>query len=355
MWNASSPYAGFAPHFPTPPPQSSYPFYHVRREQVVPGMSDGIAILIVPVLVYWAYSLVFCLIDNLGWDCFERHRIHEPEEVKTKNRVTVPEVIKAVLLQQAIQIATGWVVVTNVEEAQPDPSIALNAWGLRLAHGVVSLAGTKRGGEIMARYGQQAAEFIYWWGVPAIQFVAAAFILDGWQYMMHRTAHQVTYLYRTIHSWHHRLYVPYAFGALYNHPFEGFALDTCGSVLAHELVGFTTRQALLFFIVSTMKTVDDHCGFAFPWDPFQHVTGNNADYHDIHHQVAGLKKNYSQPWCISWDLFFGTRMTREEYQSKVAKRVLKGEVPKSKVNGPNELAAPPTSERNGMALKEKVN
>ena len=26
----------------------------------------------------------------------------------------------------------------------------------------------------MARYGQQAAEFIYWWGVPAIQFVAAA-------------------------------------------------------------------------------------------------------------------------------------------------------------------------------------
>lgn len=100
--------------------------------------------------------------------------------------------------------------------------------------------------------------------------------------MMHRTAHQVTYLYRTIHSWHHRLYVPYAFGALYNHPFEGFALDTCGSVLAHELVGFTTRQALLFFIVTTMKTVDDHCGFAFPWDPFQHVTGNNADYHDIH-------------------------------------------------------------------------
>lgn len=108
--------------------------------------------------------------------------------------------------------------------------------------------------------------------------------------MMHRTAHQVTYLYRTIHSWHHRLYVPYAFGALYNHPFEGFALDTCGSVLAHELVGFTTRQALLFFIVSTMKTVDDHCGFAFPWDPFQHVTGNNADYHDIHRALPPFSR-----------------------------------------------------------------
>lgn len=141
---------------------------------------------------------------------------------------------------------------------------------------------------------------------------------------MHRTAHQVTFLYRTVHSWHHRLYVPYAFGALYNHPLEGFALDTCGSVLAHEIVGFTTRQAMLFFVISTMKTVDDHCGFAFPWDPFQHITGNNADYHDIHRkwrafrgcpcrsrdlsshgtpadQVAGLKKNYSQPWFISWE------------------------------------------------------
>lgn len=58
---------------------------------------------------------------------------------------------------------------------------------------------------------------------------------------------------------------------------------------------------------------------------------------------------------LLFSLFFGTRMTREEYQSKVAKRVHKGEVPKSKVNGPNELAAPPTSERNGIALKEKVN
>lgn len=100
--------------------------------------------------------------------------------------------------------------------------------------------------------------------------------------MMHRTAHQITFLYRTIHSWHHRLYVPYSFGALYNHPIEGFVLDTCGSGIAHMMSGLTLRQATLFFVVSTLKTVDDHCGFAFPWDPLQHLFGNNADYHDIH-------------------------------------------------------------------------
>jgi len=140
--------------------------------------------------------------------------------------------------------------------------------------------------------------------------------------MMHRTAHQVTFLYRTIHSWHHRLYVPYAFGALYNHPIEGFVLDTCGTFLAHMIANLTIRQDIFFFCISTAKTVDDHCGFAFPWDPFQHLFGNNADYHDIHRtfslihisvkqkltmkvsqtdQVAGLKKNYSQPWFISWE------------------------------------------------------
>lgn len=95
--------------------------------------------------------------------------------------------------------------------------------------------------------------------------------------------------------------------------------------------------------------------------------------------MAGLKKNYSQPWFISWEcvapcstvppsfsaltrprhlsrsIFFNTRMTRAEFQSKVAKRFEDGEVPPSVVNGPNELAAPPTSKRNGIALKEKVN
>lgn len=194
---------------------------------------------------------------------------------------------------------------------------------------------------------------VYWYGIPALRIAWAMMVMDGWQYMMHRSAHQSTYLYRTIHSWHHRLYVPYSFGALYNHPLEGFVLDTLGSGIAHELSGLTIRQATLFFVAATMKTVDDHCGFAFPWDPLQHLFGNNADYHDIHHQVAGLKKNYSQPWFISWDIFFGTRMTRDEFDQKVAKRVVGGEVPENEVNGPNELAAPPTSRRNGMALKEK--
>jgi hypothetical protein len=104
----------------------------------------------------------------------------------------------------------------------------------------------------------------------------------------------------TFHSRHHRLYVPYAYGALYNHPIEGFALDTLGAGLSYLLTGLTMRQSMWFFTGSTIKTVLDHGGYAFPYDPIHWVFPNNAAYHDIHHQSWGIKTNFSQPFfCIS--------------------------------------------------------
>lgn len=100
--------------------------------------------------------------------------------------------------------------------------------------------------------------------------------------------HTSPFLYRSFHSWHHRLYVPYAFGALYNHPLEGLVLDTVGAVGAQLIARMGARQAAVLFALSTLKTVDDHCGYRLPMDPLQMVFGNNADYHDIHHQVSGI-------------------------------------------------------------------
>ena len=103
--------------------------------------------------------------------------------------------------------------------------------------------------------------------------------------------HMNTFLYKTLHSWHHRLYVPYSYGALYNHPVEGFFLDSCGAVIAEWLTGMSIRQASLLFTIATFKTVDDHCGYSLPFDPLQWFTSNNSDYHDIHHQVPALHKD----------------------------------------------------------------
>lgn len=45
------------------------------------------------------------------------------------------------------------------------------------------------------------------------------------------------------------------------------------------------RLAAMLLTLSTLRTVDDHCGYWVPMDPLQMVFGNNADYHDIHHQA----------------------------------------------------------------------
>lgn len=144
-------------------------------------------------------------------------------------------------------------------------------------------------------------------------------MLDTWQYFLHRLMHQSRFLYKHLHSVHHRLYVPYAFGALYNHPIEGFLLDTLGALLSETIAGLSIRQAMLFFVVSTCKTVDDHCGYSLPFDPLQLLSGNTADYHDIHHQTIGIKSNFSQPWFIHWDTILGTRMTRRDIEERRAK------------------------------------
>ena len=108
-------------------------------------------------------------------------------------------------------------------------------------------------------------------------------------------AHTVKFVYKYMHSHHHRLYVPYAFGALYNHPLEGFLLDSCGAALAFELTGMSPRLGMYFFTFSTLKTgkqkkvklefgminsafpiVTDHCGYYFPWDPLTVCFGNNV-------------------------------------------------------------------------------
>jgi len=160
---------------------------------------------------------------------------------------------------------------------------------------------------------------IYWYCIPAAQILLAMVVLDTWQYFLHRGMHINKFLYKHIHSVHHRLYVPYAFGALYNHPLEGFLLDSLGAMLSEAIAHLSIRQAAFFFALSTCKTVDDHCGYRLPFDPIQMFSGNTADYHDIHHQVIGIKSNFSQPWFIHWDVILGTRTTRQDIEERRSK------------------------------------
>lgn len=144
--------------------------------------------------------------------------------------------------------------------------------------------------------------------VLVCQFLAAMMVLDTWQYFMHRYMHHNKFLYRHIHSQHHRLIVPYAYGALYNHPLEGLILDTIGGALSFLVSGMSPRTSIFFFSFATIKTVDDHCGLWLPGNLFHFFFKNNTAYHDVHHQLYGSKYNFSQPFFVVWDKILGTYM-----------------------------------------------
>lgn len=308
------------------------------RPSIIPGVSDTLLQLLLPVIAYWAVSLTFHVLDT--YDLFSEYRLHTPAEVLKRNHVTRYEVVKAVIIQQILQTATGLLIAAmDPIEMTGKQAYDVAAWarGMRLAQrhlpqalSLIGINSIKLAGRLHDNHPQIAgalaggvysqplaiqnwellvAKAIYWVLVPALQFAVAIFIVDTWQYFLHRAMHMNKWLYTTLHSHHHRLYVPYAFGALYNHPVEGFLLDTLGTGIAYMVTGMTVQQGMWFFTCSTIKTVDDHCGYAFPWDPLQHITSNNAAYHDVHHQSWGIKTNFSQPFFTFWDRVLGTAWT----------------------------------------------
>ncbi|XP_010257252.1 PREDICTED: sphinganine C4-monooxygenase 1 [Nelumbo nucifera] len=232
------------------------------------SVSDELLGTFVPIIVYWLYSGIYILLGS-----FDNYRLHSRKDEDTKNLVSRRTVVKGVLLQQTVQAIVAILLFTvtgNDNETAKD--LKLN--------------------------------FI----VLARQFLIAMLVLDTWQYFMHRYMHHHKFLYRHIHSQHHRLVVPYAFGALYNHPLEGLLLDTIGGALSFLLSGMSPRASIFFFSFATMKTVDDHCGLWLPGNLFHVFFSNNTAYHDVHHQLYGSKYNFSQPFFVMWDRILGTYM-----------------------------------------------
>lgn len=209
------------------------------RSPIFTFISDKHLSLALPIIVYWLYSLFFHVLDLQTWSFLDKYRIHTPEEVLKRNRVTRWDVVTAVLVQQLGQTIVGVIVLrTEADEGVPNHALALQKlrsppWNLP------NLA---------------TAELVYWILLPILRQVIAILVLDAWEYWIHRLMHVNKFLYRHLHSRHHRLYVPYAFGALYNHPLEGLILDTLGSAVAMKVAGLTLRETMFFFTFATMKT-----------------------------------------------------------------------------------------------------
>ncbi|KAI7872110.1 fatty acid hydroxylase superfamily-domain-containing protein [Spinellus fusiger] len=283
--------------------------------------SDELLAVWVPIAFYWVYSTGFHFLQKAEIPFIEQYRIHTSSDMEKRNRVTVGRVVFMVAFQQVIQIILA---VVLLQPGDPEMLIVKQEKTLgMLTSGTLRVLGLFTHSQSLFPIARQLASFIYWGVVPVFQFFVAMFILDTHQYFLHRLFHTNKFLYRHIHSHHHRLYVPFAFGAMYNHPIEGFMLDSVGAAFASKVARMSPHLCMLFYAFSTLKTamtVDDHCGYAFPWDPLQRFFGNNVEYHDIHHQPYGIKKNFSQPFFTIWDYILGTELSVQEVKAKAAQK-----------------------------------
>ncbi|XWS23201.1 hypothetical protein CRYUN_Cryun29cG0100900 [Craigia yunnanensis] len=142
--------------------------------------SDELLGIFLPILVYWIYSGLYVILGS-----FENYKLHSKKEEEAKNLVSRKTVIKVVLFQQTFQAIVTFLLFKVTGE-----------------------------NDVRASSGVQPSSFI----VIARQFVVAMLVLDTYQYFMHKYLHHNKFLYGNFHSYHHRLVVPYAFGAIYGHP-----------------------------------------------------------------------------------------------------------------------------------------
>ncbi|KAL6842687.1 hypothetical protein ACP4OV_027531 [Aristida adscensionis] len=234
--------------------------------------ADELVVTLAPVAAYWAYSGAYEVLLRRT-TALDRYRLHSARDEETKNIASRKDVVKGVLLQQAIQVAISVAVLKLTDEGD-------------------GAAAARRAPEPLL--------------VAAARFGVAMLVLDAWQYFMHRLMHSSRYMYRRFHSWHHRVAAPYAFAAQYSHPVDGVLTETLSGAAAYLASGMSPRTAAAFFVFATVKGVDDHCGVAAPWNPMHAAFRNNTAYHDVHHQRGGGRRNFSQPFFVVWDRLLGT-------------------------------------------------
>ncbi|KAK5715161.1 Sphingolipid C4-hydroxylase sur2 [Elasticomyces elasticus] len=288
---------------------------------LIPGVRDFYLLLVMPIAVYWLSASVFHLFDCMRW--FQAYKIHTYEDGQKRNRATLPQVFRQVVTQQVIQVVFALAVdraitpSTEVDwSASSEQSMNANRTWTKTGPEILLSDIKPTSAPVMNEASVLPANMRL-----ALQLACAIFVADLWQYGWHRIFHSNKFLYKHVHAVHHRIYVPYSYGALYSSLIEAFLVDTIGTTVTFYLSGLPTLPATWFASLSIIKSVNDHSGYVFPYNPFNYVSSNTTDFHDVHHQNWGMKYNYSQVYLTIWDDLLGTTMPKEEIAARGRRRL----------------------------------
>ena len=227
------------------PPLPSYTLHPLPP--LVSWMPDKYLTLALPIIAYWAVSMIFHMVDV--YELFPQYRLHTPAELLKRNHVSRWDVFRDVIVQQIVQTLFGIGLAMIDEDAtygKEDYDIAVWAQRIRIAQRaipivlstigldvgaliaklsgsypiaaaalaggrypwlvqLVTIGGQKRSVPGFAPWEILVARAMYWMVFPALQFLLGILVVDTWQYFLHRAMHMNRWLYGTLsyhfHAW----------------------------------------------------------------------------------------------------------------------------------------------------------
>ncbi|MET0404067.1 MAG: sterol desaturase family protein [Cystobacter sp.] len=134
--------------------------------------------------------------------------------------------------------------------------------------------------------------------------IAFFIVLDDFlYYWMHRTLH-TPWLYKHVHSVHHRITTPFALTGNYMHAVEFVATATL-VLVGPSLVGAHVVTLWAWVLFRQFEAVDGHSGYDAPWNPGLLIPFYKGSvYHDFHHRR--FFGNYAGFFSYLDKLFGGT-------------------------------------------------
>jgi sphinganine C4-monooxygenase len=146
----------------------SHPLYYTHAPTLIPLFSDPLLAILAPLPAYWLTSLLFHLFDMSDWTWLKNYRIHESAEVASRNRATRRQVLFAVLFQQALQTALGYMWISDA------PERADHVAAMRSIARVLSYPSVFGGVPVPIQNATPLlAYLLYWWFIPAVQLLVA--------------------------------------------------------------------------------------------------------------------------------------------------------------------------------------
>ena len=124
------------------------------------------------------------------------------------------------------------------------------------------------------------------------------FLFYGAHYLLHKG-----WLYKKVHSFHHRITASFALAGNYMHPIE-FLVISGLVLLGPVLLGSHVVTLYAFIIFRQWEAAEGHCGLQFRWNPMHLIPFYDGPaFHEFHHwKFTG---NYAAVFSYM-DKMFGT-------------------------------------------------